>query len=281
MSRPRLVSNLTRHDWIAVRRFTPKLAKSRTAVVHDHASIALYLDGRAKFWMQGLYTLGAGDLLLVPDATPHYLVDASGARSIGVSLCLSCAPPSVRGHLTELFDGIRRGGCAIRHLGADDTVRVEHILLDIERELGRSDVANTLAIEAGVSLLTVAILRADEGERANQHATVNPVVARALEFVQRRGPSGISLRDVAQHVSRSPAHVASIVKSATGVTVVGWITRTRLSECRQLLLRTDEAIDVIGERCGFASASHFHRAFKRAHGMPPGEWRRVHRIPEP
>jgi AraC family transcriptional regulator, transcriptional activator of pobA len=67
------------------------------------------------------------------------------------------------------------------------------------------------------------------------------------------------------------------VKNATGETVVGWITRTRLSESRQLLLHTDESIETIAERCGFASASHFHRAFRRLHDMSPGEWRRVHR----
>ena len=276
MSRPVLVSNLPRHDWIAVRQFTPRLAASRKAVVHDHASIALYLEGRARFWMQGLYTLGPGDLLLVPDATPHYLVEASGVRAVGVSLCLTCAPSSVRAPLTELFDAIRRGGCATRHVVADHAAQVERTLLDIERELREPSVGSALAIEAGVSLLTVALLRAAEGERTKRLTTVNPVVARALEFVQRRGSSGISLRDVAQHVGRSPAHVASVVKNATGTTVVGWITRTRMSECRQLLLRTNEPVDAIGERCGFASASHFHRAFKRAHGMPPGEWRRVH-----
>lgn len=276
MSKPKLVSNLTRHDWIEVRRYTPRLTTSRKAVVHDHASIALYLGGRAKFWMQGLYTLGAGDVLLVPDATPHYLVEATGVRAIGISLCLTCSPPAVRAHLTELFDSIRRGACAIRQLAPEDAPTFERLLLDVERELAEAKVGSPLAIEAAVSLLTVAILRATPGERGGG-PMANPVVARVLEFVHRRGPSGISLRDVAQHVSRSPAHVASLVKQATGVTVVGWITRTRMSECRQLLLRTDQAVDTIGERCGFASASHFHRAFKRAHGMPPGEWRKLHR----
>lgn len=67
------------------------------------------------------------------------------------------------------------------------------------------------------------------------------------------------------------------MKDATGTTVVGWITRARMSECRQLLLHTDDSVEAIAERVGFRSASHFHRAFKRAHGAPPGEWRRAHR----
>jgi AraC-like DNA-binding protein len=281
VSAPRLETHLPRHDWIAVRRFTPDRAAPRGPVVHDHASVALWLGGHAKFWMQGLYTLGAGDLMLIPDATPHYMVEANGARSIGVSLCLSCAPTPVRERLTALFDAARRGSCALRHLGADDARRLEGVLLDLERELAprraTSTVAGDLAVEAGVSLLTVAILRATEGRAAERQPGASPVVARALEFVHRNGSTGISLRDVASHVARSPAHVASLVKDATGVTVVGWITRARLSEARQLLLHTDESVEVIAERCGFASPSHFHRAFKRAHDAPPGEWRRAHR----
>jgi AraC-like DNA-binding protein len=272
------VTLLPRHDWIAVRRFTPELAAPRAPVVHDHASIALYLGGRASFWVQGLYTLGAGDVLLIPDAATHYLVEASGARAIGISLCPSCAPPAVREHLQALFDAVRRGGCAVRHLEPDECRRLEGVLLDLERELAGTDApARELAVGAHLSLLTVALLRAAEGAAVERQPGAGPVVARALEFVHRRGASGISLRDVASHVARSPAHVASLVKDATGVTVVGWITRARLSEGRQLLLHTDQSVEAIAERLGFASPSHFHRAFKRAHGAPPGEWRRAHR----
>ena len=277
MSRPRLVTHLPHQHRIAVRRFMPELHAPRKPVMHDHASIALYLGGRARFWMQGLSTLGPGDLLLIPEAAPHYLVDASGARSIGLSLCPTCAPAAVRDHLVELLDGVRRGGCAVRRLEPDDAARLEGVLLELERELARKRVGGELAVGACLSLLTVAILRAAEGTAAERRRAANPVVARALAFVHRRGASGISLRDVAAHVARSPAHVASLVKDATGETVVGWITRARMSECRQLLLHTDESVDAIAARCGFASPSHFHRAFKRAHAVPPGEWRRTHR----
>lgn len=277
MTAPSLVTHLPRHDWIAVRRFTPDRARARHPVVHDHASVALFTGGRASFWMQGLYTLGPGDLLLVPDATPHYLVEASDVRSIGVSLCASCAPPAVRDHLVALFDAVRRGGCAVRRLEAGDAARLDEVLSELERELATKRMGGDLVVDACVSLLTAAILRATEGTLAEPHAGASPVVARALEFVHRRGSAGISLRDVASHVARSPAHVASLVKNATGVTVVGWITRARLSEGRQLLLHTGESVETIAERCGFASPSHFHRAFKRAHGAPPGEWRRAHR----
>ena len=277
IDRASLVTHLPRHDWIAVRRLTPDLETPRRPVLHDHASVALYLGGRARFWRQGVYTLGAGDVLLIPEAAPHYLVEASGARALGVSLCPSCAPAAAREHLAALLDAVRRGGCAVRRLEPDDAGRLEGLLLLLERELAERRAGSDLAVESYLSLLAVTLLRAAEGAVAERRRDANPVVSRALEFVQRRGATGISLRDVAEHVARSPAHVASLVQDATGVTVVGWITRARMSECRQLLLHTDQSVDVVAERCGFASPSHFHRAFKRAHAMPPGEWRRTHR----
>ncbi|MCA9615679.1 MAG: helix-turn-helix domain-containing protein [Myxococcales bacterium] len=33
----------------------------------------------------------------------------------------------------------------------------------------------------------------------------------------------------------------------------------------------------VAARVGFASPSHFHRAFRRLHAVSPGEWRATHR----
>lgn len=246
-------------------------------MVHDHASAVLYLEGSATFWMQGLYTLGPGDLLLVPPGARHYAVSAQGARALGISVNLARVPEPARDGLAAAFDGVRRGQCASRRLGRDAARALERVLLDLERELEESAASHDVAVDAYVSLVSVAILRAKEGVGAELRNRSSPVVARALELVHRRASSGISLRDVAAHVARSPAHVASLVKEATGETVVGWINRVRIDEGRRLLGSTDESVESVAARCGFASASHFHRAFKRAHGMAPGAWRRAHR----
>ncbi|NOU27122.1 MAG: AraC family transcriptional regulator [Polyangiaceae bacterium] len=275
--RPKLVTHLSGSDWVALRRFSPDLAAPRPSLVHDHASAVLYLEGSATFWMQGLYTLGPGDLLLVPPGAQHYAVSASGARALGISLSLSRVPAAARDSLAAAFDGVRRGACASRRLGREACKSLERLFLDLERELASASAVRDVAVDAYVSLVSVAILRARDGLEAANRTPSSPLVARALELVHRRASSGISLRDVAAHLARSPAHVASLVKDATGETVVGWITRARMSECRRLLGSTDESIEAVAARCGFASPSHFHRAFKRAHGVAPGAWRRAHR----
>ena len=35
-------------------------------------------------------------------------------------------------------------------------------------------------------------------------------------------------------------------------------------------------LEEVAERCGYDSASAFSRAYKRAYGVAPGQWRRLH-----
>lgn len=244
-------------------------------VVHDHATLALHRAGApGEVYMGGRYETAAGDVLLVPASAPH-AVGGEGAEWTCVSLCLSCLQSDAGGPLTELFDEVRRGGCALRRLAPPEHRAFEVRVDAIERELAEGAPGRDLALGAHLTLLAVAALRATPSTTAPRRSS--PFVAEALAFVDRNATGGISLSDVARHVARSPAYVTSRVKAETGDTVVAWITKARMSAGRQLLLHTDETIERVAERCGFASPSHFHRAFKRAHGTTPSDWRRTHR----
>ena len=66
-----------------------------------------------------------------------------------------------------------------------------------------------------------------------------------------------------------------------GLTVAGWIRRRRLECCRRDLADPALAhrpVAAVAARWGFASAADFSRAFRGAHGLPPGEYRRSARV---
>jgi transcriptional regulator GlxA family with amidase domain len=67
------------------------------------------------------------------------------------------------------------------------------------------------------------------------------------------------------------------MKEHTGRTVVEWITHSRMALARQFLLTTDEPIDAIATRVGYASSAHFQRTFRRVHHTSPHQWRLAHR----
>jgi AraC-like DNA-binding protein len=62
-------------------------------------------------------------------------------------------------------------------------------------------------------------------------------------------------------------------------TVSGWIRHRRLERCRQDLLNPelrDRPVGSIGTRWGFQDAAVFSRVFRRAYGLPPGEYRAIY-----
>ncbi|WBB82533.1 helix-turn-helix domain-containing protein [Micromonospora sp. WMMD882] len=62
-----------------------------------------------------------------------------------------------------------------------------------------------------------------------------------------------------------------------GLTVAGWIRRSRLERCRHDLAdprQRRRTVQAIAARWGFTSDAHFSRLFRAAYGVTPGEYRR-------
>ena len=64
------------------------------------------------------------------------------------------------------------------------------------------------------------------------------------------------------------------MRKETGRTVGQWILEYRMAEARRRLRGTDEPVEVIAERVGYADVTHFIRLFRRTHGLTPAAWRR-------
>jgi len=75
-------------------------------------------------------------------------------------------------------------------------------------------------------------------------------------------------------VGRSATHLATVMRKETGRTVGQWILEHRMAEARRRLRGTDEQVEVIAERVGYADVTHFIRLFRRTHGVTPAAWRR-------
>jgi AraC-like DNA-binding protein len=279
MARPRFVSNLPTHTSLRVGRMRQATHEGAASVVHPHASLALYLEGSARVWCGAAYDVRAGDLLLVPEGMPHYTESSEEAEILGLSLCASCMASSSAGaHLLEAFAEVSKGGSASRRLTAKAARQITWALESLEDELATRAAWDALAIEGHLGVLAALVRRTSSAARSvGEAAASRSVVGDALTFITSRANEGISLADVARHVHLSKAHTAARVKAETGLTVVAWITHARLANARQLLLHTDDTVEAIAGRVGFASASHFHRTFRREVGATPAAWRAAHR----
>lgn len=278
---PDRVALLHAHQHLAVRHAEGGVHESEPRTVHGQAALTLVLEGEGTLWCGRTLELRPSDVVFVPPGTPHYVVAATERRTITLAICPSCMTSPAGERLRRALEHTFHGAGGKLSLGEETAGRLRHTLELLEEELRAPRARAELAIEGALTIVTALLERAAQARvlGAAFHADRGPgsLAERALEFVSTHATKGASLAEVAAHVGRSPAHVAATVKAQTGRTVMEWVTDVRVATACRLLLITDETVDVVAERVGFASTSHFHRVFRRQHAMTPARWRTLHR----
>lgn len=113
-----------------------------------------------------------------------------------------------------------------------------------------------------------------EQQRRNRHAT-NPVTAevkvRVREALTKRHSLGAE--DIAASMAMSLRTLSRRLKSE-GVTLPQIKAEVSIEHARELLEETDKAISLVAELSGFADSTAFARAFKKATGLNPSDYRK-------
>ncbi|RKG83159.1 AraC family transcriptional regulator [Corallococcus sp. CA049B] len=252
-------------------------APSPHAASHPQAVLALYTGGKAVIDQRTRLTVSAGDVMLIPAGEKHRTVAAERAEVWGLGFHPSAFTHTEVGPLLAPFERVRQGASAVVPIPSG---RQEH-LVRLLSELHAETRAPHRALGEQVTRSLFSLVLAEVA----RSSTWTPVESRAslagdaLTFIERHCLEPISLREVAAALGRSPAHVTTAVKQATGRSVVEWIISGRMAEARRRLMSTDERVDIIAERVGYADPTHFIRLFRRAEGLTPAAWRKQHRAP--
>jgi AraC-like DNA-binding protein len=254
-------------------RRTPRMIRSSDP---DLLTLGMMLRGRGALSQHDRQAdARAGGFVVYPVTRPYHIeIGAAGAGPVHMLMLhfppalLPLPPSQLRqltavtmpasagiGALTSRFLAQLAGG--IDHYSPTEAARLATAALEV--------LATRLAHELdGVGWLT------PEAQRG-------ALLARIHAFIRRHlGDPDLSPGTVAaaHHISLSYLHK---LFHAEDVTVAGWIRRRRLEAARRDLADpalASRPVAVIAARQGFSSPAQFSQAFKAAHGMPPGEYRR-------
>lgn len=254
-------------------RHRPMRSAAAHASRHEHLSLAYCLSGEWHFEQGTAWTLHAGDVLLIPAGMAHRAEGAEeGTTTIGMRVCATCLVHADRADALEPFERVRRGGAAVVQLPSDRRAFFESLLAEIDAE-------NARPAPDPRRLVDLIALSLTEVSRASSSAFAGSgnLVADTLAFIERRCLDSIGLREVAEAMQRSPAHLTTQIRKATGKTVQAWIVSGRLAEAERRLLHTDERVDIVAERVGYKDVTHFIRMFRRERGVTPAAFRRAAR----
>jgi len=108
--------------------------------------------------------------------------------------------------------------------------------------------------------------------RAHAGATV----AKALAYINEHAwDQDLGIPEIAVEVGVSKATLFSAFRRELSHTPRKYSTELRVAKAKRLLGETDERINRIRPRCGFASDYQMYQAFKRVTGRSPGSFRKA------
>jgi AraC-like DNA-binding protein len=258
-------------------RSTPR-ERCRSFATHQYAAVAFCVGGRSRIELRERWTLEEGDVLLIPSGEPHRWLELQRPDWWTLGFCVPCFASDDAGSLLEPFERVREGASAVVHIP-----RERHAFLDsLFQELSTATDAGRPAAPAAVqrSLLTLVLNEVNAAASWVDGAPgAGSVAALSLRYIERNCLRPLTLEEVARAVGKNPAYVTSALSRATGRSAVEWIIAGRMAQARRLLLHSDERIEAVAERVGYADATHFIRMFRREHGATPSAWRAARRRP--
>ncbi|WP_199812446.1 GlxA family transcriptional regulator [Streptomyces sp. NRRL S-337] len=95
----------------------------------------------------------------------------------------------------------------------------------------------------------------------------------AQEWILDNLERPLCVTELAQRANMSPRNFARVFRAEVGTTPGQYVVQLRIARARKLLETTDLPISQVARRCGFPAVETFLRAFGRAVGLTPGEYR--------
>jgi LacI family transcriptional regulator len=105
-------------------------------------------------------------------------------------------------------------------------------------------------------------------------AVADPEVAKALSFIWRHFGDRITVDHVVAVTAMSRSSLYRAFENHLGHTMREEIERKRIEHAQKLLATSSDKVSHVARQCGFASGEQFCRAFARATGVTPREFRK-------
>ncbi|MFF7638592.1 AraC family transcriptional regulator [Kitasatospora sp. NPDC008050] len=222
--------------------------------------------------------LSAGDVVLTPRGTEHSLT-GQGPGTATSLLCGAYQMDQSRPHplLAALPEIIHLPAQVGRHPSLSSAVAL------LGGELQASQPGGDAAVPTLLDLLLLYLLRAwlkdeaDGGTSGWSAALGDPAINRALSAIHGDPSRLWTVEDLGREAHLSRAAFSRRFTALVGEPPLTYLTWWRLTVAARLLRDCDAPLSSVAQQVGYSSAYAFANAFKRAHGIAPGQYRHERR----
>lgn len=131
-------------------------------------------------------------------------------------------------------------------------------------------------VNAMLRILVVELLRlmesTDDGADKRRKVS-NTQILPALEYVKVEYAKAIRIEELAKICHMSETHFRRVFENCMNMSPMDYINLTRVQNACELMTKTDDSMDIVASKVGFATTSTFNRNFKKFLNTSPYQWK--------
>jgi len=245
---------------------------------HRHPCLAFHgcLQGPVSLFIgKEEHVVDGGVFYLIAPGVVHSWTSRGPHTAAHISMLLDQRRPAGWGERAGVAEALaelsRRVRGAVRFRTADDAA-LKTVFWDLA-DLLMADRPQKPATTAGL-LLTLLGRLAERVGPARPAPTDEQDTAEAIRrLLLGRLGDALSIDDVAREICLSPTQAKRVFRATYGCGIMAYFNQMKIWQAKRLLMATSMTVEQIGRKLGYSTPSYFSRAFQRAAGQSPKEFR--------
>jgi AraC family transcriptional regulator len=190
-------------------------------------------------------------------------------------------PTTLFRRLSDDFNLPRAPAHSIRYVAGIRDEVINQIGLSILSEMTNETATGRMLVETSSLMLAARLAHAHAETELIRLPTLTPPrlddrrLRRVLAYVEEHLAEDITVADLANVACLSIFHFTRAFAAAMGVPPHRYVSRRRLETARAMIATGRASLSEIALDCRFSSQSSFTRAFRRATGMTPADYRQT------
>lgn len=172
-----------------------------------------------------------------------------------------------------VLDTLQRAGLAPGSAGLVDAASPARALFDLIVDTGRRSGPETDLLLTALAQALLLALAHPRKDSTPDLALAQASYERCRTWIEAHAAAGAGVQEAAAALSLSPAYVSRLFQRFDRVSPGAYARRVRLQQAADRLVMTADLVQDIAAAAGYADGFHFTRAFTRAFGLSPRDFR--------
>jgi AraC family transcriptional regulator len=169
---------------------------------------------------------------------------------------------------------IREHSAVLEESASLQTENINHLGRRIYQEVQKPDAFSALAIEG---LILEILAEASRRQTNGDEKQFPRWLAQTRDFLHDNFADSFVVEDIARLAGVHPVHLSRVFRRKFGCTIGEYVRRLRAEFATRQILTTNAPLSEIALAAGFSDQSHLNKTFKVLYGLPPAEYRKIHR----